>query len=205
MNPWDRYVLPKLIDVAMRSEGISALRSEVVPRARGRVLEIGMGSALNLRHYGPAVTAVIGVEPSVELVLLAQRRIAGSAIPIEVLAQSGEQLPLPDHSIDTVVFTWTLCSIPNVYSALRETFRVLKPRGEVLFAEHGEAPDRHIQQWQHRIQPAWKTLTGGCHLTRAPDRLLGDAGFRVEQLTKGYVDGPKFAAFMYRGVAVRPR
>ena len=204
MNPWDRYVLPKLIDVAMRSEGISALRSEVVPRARGRVLEIGMGSALNLRHYGTEVTSVVGVEPSAELVALAQRRIAGSRIPVEVLAQSGEQLPLPDHSVDSVVFTWTLCSIPNVYSALRETFRVLKPRGEVLFAEHGLAPDRNIQAWQYRIQPVWKTFTGGCHLTRAADRLLDEAGFRVEQVNKRYVEGPKFAAFMYRGVAVRP-
>lgn len=204
MNPWDRYVLPKLIDVAMRSEGISALRSEVVPRARGRVLEIGMGSALNLRHYGTEVTSVVGVEPSAELVALAQRRIAGSRIPVEVLAQSGEQLPLPDHSVDSVVFTWTLCSIPNVYSALRETFRVLKPRGEVLFAEHGLAPDRNIQAWQYRIQPFWKTFTGGCHLTRAADRLLDEAGFRVEQVNKRYVEGPKFAAFMYRGVAVRP-
>lgn len=204
MNPWDRYVLPKLIDVAMKSDFIDQMRGQVVPRAKGRVLEIGMGSALNLRHYGAAVTSVVGVEPSAELVQLAQQRIAGSRIPIEVLAQSGEQLPLPDHSIDSVVFTWTLCSIANVYSALRETFRVLKPRGEVLFAEHGLAPDRDIQQWQYRIQPLWKSLAGGCHLTRATDRLLDDAGFRVEQLTKGYVDGPKVAAFMYRGVAVRP-
>ena len=204
MNPWDRYVLPRLIDVAMRSDGIDAMRAEVVPRARGRVLEIGMGSALNLRHYGGEVTSVIGVEPSAELVLLAQRRIAGSRIPVEVLAQSGEQLPLPDHSVDSVVFTWTLCSIPDVYRALRETFRVLKPRGEVLFAEHGLAPDSSIQQWQRRIQPAWKTLTGGCHLTRATDRLLEDAGFRLQQLQKNYVEGPKVAAFMYRGVAVRP-
>ena len=204
MNLWDRYVLPKLIDVAMRGAEVDAMRAEVVPRARGRVLEIGMGSALNLRHYGPEVTHVIGVEPSAALVALARQRIAASAIEVEVLAQSGERLPLPDRSIDSVVFTWTLCSIPDVYSALRETFRVLKPRGEVLFAEHGLAPDRNIQRLQRAVQPLWKSMTGGCHLTRAADRLLEDAGFRVEQLRKGYAPGPKFAAFMYRGFAVRP-
>lgn len=204
MNPYDRYVLPKLIDTAMRAPAISAIRSRVVPRAYGTVLEVGMGSALNLRYYSDKVTQVIGVEPAAELVDKARARIAEQRVAVDVLLQSGEQLPLDDASVDCAVFTWTLCSIPDVYRALREARRVLKPGGQVLFAEHGLSTERHVQAWQYRVQPLWKCIGGGCHLTRAADRLLADAGFVIDEVAKGYIEGPKVAAFMYEGCAHKP-
>ncbi len=204
MNLYDRWVLPKLIDTAMRSPEIAAIRARVIPAAHGRVLEVGMGSGLNLRYYSDKVTEVVGVEPAPELARLALERTHLGHVHVDLRQQSGEQLPLEDASIDSAVFTWTLCSIPDVYSALREAWRVLKPGGLLVFAEHGLAPDRSVQAWQHRVQPLWKCLAGGCHLTRATDRLLLDAGFVIDELTKGYVPGPRIAAFMYEGRAHKP-
>ena len=204
MNPYDRYVLPRLIDTAMRMPAIAEIRARVIPQAFGTVLEVGMGSALNLRYYSDRVDTVIGVEPAPELVRLATERASTGHVHVDIRQQSGELLPLPDASVDSAVFTWTLCSIPDVYSALREAFRVLKPGGLLLFAEHGLSSDRQVQAWQFRVQPLWKCLTGGCHLTRATDRLLLDAGFIVDYLEKGYIAGPRIATFMYEGRAHKP-
>ena len=204
MNPYDRYVLPRLIDTAMRAPAIAEIRARVIPQAYGTVLEVGMGSALNLRYYSDRVSTVIGVEPALELVKLASKRARTSHVHVDIRAQSGELLPLTDASVDTAVFTWTLCSIPDVYSALRETFRVLKPGGLLLFAEHGLSSDRSVQAWQYRVQPLWKCFTGGCHLTRATDRILLDAGFVLDSLSKGYIAGPRIATFMYEGRAHKP-
>lgn len=201
---YSRYVLPKLIESACAQPPLTELRARYIPRARGAVLEVGIGSGLNLPHYSNAVTSITGVDPSAELSALAQQRAAPLTQPVKVLPVSGEALPLADAEFDTVVCTWTLCSIPNPYRAVAELRRVLKPGGELLFIEHGRSDEPHIARWQSRVEPLWKVIGGGCHLTRRVDDLLQTAGFGLEQLTTGYLPGPKVAAFMLHGVA-RPR
>ncbi len=202
MGLYERYVLPKLIDVAMRHEPIADIRAEMLPLAEGRVLELGIGSGLNLRYYDPQrVRSVTGVDPSEGLTAKARERAEKSPVPVEFLGLSGEDVPLESRSFDTAVITWTLCSIPNVYRALEEVRRLLAPGGRIVFAEHGRAPDEAIRRWQDRITPVWKVIGGGCHLNRPIDRLIEDAGFHIEGLEQGYVEGPKIASYMYRGRA----
>ena len=198
---YERYVLPKLIETACSQPPMTTLRERYVPRARGRVLEVGIGSGLNLSHYGNDVTAITGVDPSAELSAMAQRRADALTQPVEVLPISGEALPIEDASFDSIVCTWTLCSIPNPYRAVAELYRVLKPGGEFLFVEHGRCDDPRIARWQSRIEPLWKLIGGGCHLTRRPDQLLETAGFELQEFDTGFVPGPKIAAFMLHGVA----
>ncbi|MCP5179123.1 MAG: class I SAM-dependent methyltransferase [Pseudomonadales bacterium] len=201
-NWYERHILPKLIEKACGQPPMTELRSRYVPRARGKVLEIGIGSGLNLPHYGDAVTSITGVDPSAELNVMARARAAALNKPVDVIGVSGEALPADDASYDSIVCTWTLCSIPNPYRAVAEMRRVLKPGGELLFVEHGRADDPGIVKWQHRVEPLWKIIGGGCHLTRRADELLADAGFDVTERTTGYVPGPKIAAFMIHGVAL---
>ncbi|MDZ7669941.1 MAG: class I SAM-dependent methyltransferase [Gammaproteobacteria bacterium] len=205
MGWYDRYVLPKLIDAACSQKPMQALRGRYVPRASGAVLEIGIGSGLNLPFYGSAVSSITGLDPAAELTSKARERAADLQRPVHVLGVSGEEIPADDQRFDTLVCTWTLCSIPNVYAALREMHRVLKPGGRLYFIEHGRAPDPGVVKWQHRLEPLWKKIGGGCHLTRQADTLIQDAGFRIEELDSGYEPGPRFAAFMTHGVAERPR
>ncbi|MFW6092833.1 MAG: class I SAM-dependent methyltransferase [Pseudomonadota bacterium] len=204
MGLYQRYVLPKLIDAACSQKPMAELRARYVPQARGEVLEIGIGSGLNLPHYGAEVTSVTGLDPAAELTSLARERAAGLHAPLSMLEISGEEIPADDARFDSVVCTWTLCSIPNVYAALREMRRVLKPGGRLLFIEHGRAPDTRVVKWQRRLEPMWKKIGGGCHLTRQADELIADAGFRIRELDSGYEPGPKFAAFMTHGLAERP-
>jgi len=201
MGLYSKYLLPKLINSACSQKPMMELRARYIPQARGRVLEVGMGSGLNLEFYAPEVRSITGLDPAVELMVDARQR--AQAIPIEVdfLEISGENIPAEDNSFDSIVCTWTLCSIPNVYQALAEMRRVLKPAGELIFLEHGAAPDASVQRWQRRIEPLWKIVGGGCHLTRRTDVLLEDSGFRVKDLEQSYMPGPKFAAYMYRGLA----
>ncbi len=197
-------ILPRLVDLAMRQEAFLPYRRRLVGGARGRVLEIGIGSGLNLPLYGDAVVNVVGIDPSPRLLSKARQvqRIGGSAV--ELIEGSAEALPLEDQSIDTVVSTWTLCSIPDVAAALREMRRVLKPSGQLLFVEHGRAPDRWVARWQDRLTPAWKRLAGGCHLNRPVPQLVENAGFEIQCVEAGYMKGPKPMTFMYEGSA-RPR
>ena len=205
MEPMDlyaRYVLPRLIDLAMRNKETASLRAEWIPYARGDVLEIGIGSGLNLPFYSPQVQCVYGVDPSVELGQLARKRAAAGSTKVEFLSQSAEEpLPLANASMDTVVITWTLCSIPNAPNALEEMKRVLKPSGRLIFLEHGRAPDPGVVLWQNRLTPFWKRFTGGCHLNRKIDQLISDAGFHITELRTDYLPGPRAMTYTYQGFA----
>lgn len=200
-NLYEKYILPKLIDTACSQPPMTALRSRYVSQARGAVLEIGIGSGLNLSHYTDAVDAITGVDPVAELTVTARKRADAIKAPVEVLGISGEALPLDNNHFDTIVCTWTLCSIPNPYRAVAEMRRVLKPGGQLIFVEHGRADDANVVKWQRRIEPLWKKIGGGCHLTRRADELLADGGLRITQAESGYEPGPKFAAFMMHGIA----
>lgn len=204
MGWYERYVLPKLIEAACSQKPMRELRARYVTRACGDVLEIGIGSGLNLPHYGEHVTSVTGLDPHAELTAKARERASRLATPVSLLQVSGESIPADDARFDTLVCTWTLCSIPNVYAALREMRRVLRPGGKLYFIEHGRAPEARVEKWQQRLEPLWKKIGGGCHLTRKADELIQDAGFAIAEFDSGYQPGPKFAAFMMHGVAERP-
>ena len=204
MGLYRRYVLPKLINSACAMPPSMALRKRYVPLAKGRVLEIGIGSGLNLSFYGDATDSVTGLDPAGELTKMAHERAVAMGAVVELLQVSGENIPADAESFDTIVCTWTLCSIPNVYRALDEMRRVLKPDGQFIFIEHGRAPDPWVAHVQNGLEPMWKRIGGGCHLTREPDALLNASGFSFDQLEQGYQPGPRFAAYMYHGVA-RPR
>ena len=200
-NPYEKYILPRLIDAACSQPPMTELRRRYVSQARGKVLEIGIGSGLNLKHYGDGVESITGVDPAAELTEKARRRADEIAAPVEVLGISGEALDLDNNAFDTIVCTWTLCSIPNPYRAVDEMRRVLKPGGNLIFVEHGRSDDAGIAKWQRRIEPLWKIIGGGCHLTRRADELLSDGGFSITSRESGYVEGPKVAAFMVHGMA----
>lgn len=202
MSFYTDRVLPHLLNLAMRHKELAAYRQRVVPAARGRVLEIGIGSGLNLPFYGAGVDAVIGLDPSLPLLSMAQTR-ATAAAPVSMLQGTAEAIPLETASVDTVVTTWTLCSIPDVTAALAEMRRVLKPGGALLVVEHGRAPDAAVARWQDRLTPLWKPIAGGCHLNRKIDALIHDAGFAVTGLRAGYMRGPRPFTFMYEGRAKR--
>lgn len=197
-----RRVLPRLIDLVMRHRANAAERAQLVPHARGDVLEIGIGSALNLPHYGAEVRSLTGVDPSVELWRIGRRRRPARGFPVRYVAASAEALPLAAASVDTVVSTWTLCSVPDLTAALAELRRVLRPGGRVVFIEHGRAPEPGVRAWQDRLTPAWRRIAGGCHLNRPIDALLEDAGFRPVALERGYGIGPRPMSYLYKGVAI---
>lgn len=204
MGLYARHVLPKLINAACAQRPMAELRARLVPKARGRVLEIGFGTGLNLPHYGAgqvAPEALTAIEPSADVVKLAAGRLREAPFPVRVIGASAERIPAEDDAFDTVVSTWTLCSVPNVYRALAELRRVLKPMGRLIFAEHGASPEQRWLNWQRRLEPAWKLIGGGCHLSRQVDDLIAIAGFRIDEMETGYLPGPKFATFTYRGIA----
>ncbi len=204
MGIYARYVMPRLLDFAMRQKPLLPARARVVGAAEGRVLEIGIGSGLNLPHYGPAVRSLIGVEPSPELLHLARDRARTISAPIDFIEGSAEALPLDDGSIDTVVTTWTMCTIPDPVRALAEARRVLRPGGMLLFVEHGHAPEPGVAKWQDRLDPLWSKISGGCHLNRPIDTLIRAAGFRIDRLDAAHMPaGPRTHTFMYEGRALR--
>lgn len=200
-NLYERYVLPTLIDKACGQPPMTELRARYVSQAVGHVLEIGIGSGLNLSHYGPEVSSVTGIDPAAELTVKAEQRAERIAAEVNVIGVSGEMLPVDNDEFDTVVCTWTLCSIPNPYRAVAEMRRALKPGGQLIFVEHGKSEEPNIAKWQRRIEPIWKKIGGGCHLTRRADDLLTDGGFHLREFESGYQPGPKFAAFMMHGIA----
>jgi SAM-dependent methyltransferase len=202
MGLYRKYVFPRLIELAMSNSQLEPFRAKVVSGARGVTLELGIGSGLNLPFYGQAVTQLFGVEPSPELAALARARSAAVSRPVELLLQSAEDpLPLPDASVDTVVVTWALCSIPEPVRALREARRVLRRDGELLFVEHGRAADPGLRRWQERLNPLWKVIAGGCNMNRATDEVIRAGGFRIEDLSQTFLPGPKILTYTYQGRA----
>jgi len=187
----------------MRQKQLTKYRRTVVAAARGRVLEIGVGSGLNFPLYGKEVEFVYGIDPSPRLLAIARRRVLASPVPVELLLGSATAIPLTDAAVDTVVMTWTLCSIPDPLAALREMRRVLKPNGNLCFVEHGLSPEPSIEHWQHRITPTWRRIAGGCHLDRKIDELIRLAGFDLKSLQVEYAPGPRTMSYMYEGCACR--
>ncbi|KEZ76015.1 class I SAM-dependent methyltransferase [Salinisphaera hydrothermalis] len=201
MGLYNDVVLPRLCHLAMRNRHLVPYRRRVLAGAQGEVLEIGIGSGLNLPFYGPHVRGIHGLEPSPQLVRLAERAAGRSNRPVSLIEGSAEAIPFDDKSLDTIVTTWTLCSIPHADRALAQMRRVLKPGGRLLFVEHGLGPEEAVRKWQHRLTPVWSKVSGGCHLNRPIQALIEHAGFDVARLETGYMKGPKTMAFIYEGDA----
>ena len=202
MNLYDRYVLPRMIDFACGMGAVMKTRAQVVPLATGRVLEIGIGTGLNLSFYDATkVSEIIGVDPAVDMSKLARERAAKISIPVKTIALELGQIQAEDDSFDSIVCTFTLCTIPDAVAALKDMRRVLKPGGKLLFSEHGLAPDAPVVRWQNRITPIWKPLAGGCHLNRDIPALINAGGFTIQQLETSYLKGPKPMTWVYRGWA----
>ena len=204
MGLYDRYVLPRVVHFTCGMKPMMRQRSKVVPLAEGRVLEIGIGSGLNLSFYDAAqVDQVIGLDPSAEMHRMAQRAAEDVSFDVELLQSPGEEIPLDDHSVDTVLVTYTLCTIPDPCAALRQMHRVLKPDGQLIFCEHGAAPDPSVRRWQDRMNPLWGRLGGGCHLNREIPELIHQGGFKIRDLETMYIPGWRPACFNYWGTAGR--
>lgn len=203
MKFYDEKILPHLIDFACGMGAVMKTRKQIVPLAEGRVLEIGIGSGLNLSFYDPAkVTVIVGVDPSAAMQKLAQQRAAQISIPVEMVALELGQIQAADASFDSIVCTFTLCTIADAGAALKEMRRVLKPGGKLLFSEHGLAPDLPVVRWQNLITPLWKPFSGGCHLNRDIPALIRAGGFTIEQLDSSYLKGPRPMTWVSRGWAV---
>lgn len=208
MSFYDKYILPSFLNCACGAKPILYQRGKVVPLAEGLVLEVGIGSGLNIPFYDAnKVDKVIGLDPSPELNEMAEKVVSKTAaengLNVEIILGSAEAMPFPDDHFDSVVITYTLCTIPDAESANLEIRRVLKPGGKLIFCEHGLAPDAGVAKWQARIDPIWGKIAGGCHLNRDIPKLITSAGFTIETLEQMYLPStPKFAGYNYWGVAV---
>jgi len=208
MSFYDKYILPSFLNCACGAKPILYQRGKVVPLAEGLVLEVGIGSGLNIPFYDAnKVDKVIGLDPSPELNEMAEKVVSKTAaengLNVEIILGSAEAMPFPDNHFDSVVITYTLCTIPDAESANLEIRRVLKPGGKLIFCEHGLAPDAGVAKWQGRIDPIWGKIAGGCHLNRDIPQLITGAGFTLETLEQMYLPStPKFAGYNYWGVAV---
>jgi len=203
MGLYERFLLPKVVNFTCSMKPSMRQRAKVVPLASGSVLEVGFGSGLNLPFYDSTkVQRVWALDPSAEMWAIAEGRVRGAAFPVEFLRAPAEQIPLAHGSVDTVLVTYTLCTLPDVRRALGEMARVLKPGGELVFCEHGAAPDESVRRWQNRLNPVWKALGGGCNLNRPIPSLIEEGGFRMRELSSMYIPGWKPASFNYWGRAL---
>ena len=204
MSLYEKYFLPKLLDFCCGMEGFQNKRSQIVPLAHGRILEIGIGSGLNFDHYNfDKVEEIIGVDPAVSSVAMARSRSSQYNSKISFIESSAESIDLPSNTFDCVVIGYSLCTIPDPLKALAEARRLMKPEGSLFFMEHGLAPEQNIQKWQHRLTPGWRKIGGGCNLNRDIEALIKAGGFQFKSLSKKYIKGPKIAAFQYYGEAVK--
>ncbi|MCB0474293.1 MAG: class I SAM-dependent methyltransferase [Flavobacteriaceae bacterium] len=202
MKLYDKYILPKAIDWACSQAPYFKQREKIIPLARGKVLEIGIGTGLNLKYYDPGkVKHVTGVDPSEAVWRKGQINAQSLPFEFEFIIASAEQLPFEDHHFDTIVTTYSMCTIPDLHTAFQEFQRVLRPNGSLLFCEHGIAPDLSVEKWQHRINPVWKKFSGGCNLNRDIPYLIEHNGFKIIQLETMYLPGWKPASYNYWGVA----
>lgn len=204
MGFYDKYILPHFLNCACGSKPINYQREKVVPMAEGLVLEVGIGSGLNIPFYDTAkIDKIIGLDPSEELNRMASKVAEKSGVPVEFMVSGAESIPLPDNHVDTVLVTFTMCTIPDVASANKEMLRVLKPGGKMIFCEHGLAPDAGVSKWQDRLDPIWGKIAGGCHLNRNIPSLIEEAGFNIDSMEQMYLPStPKFAGYNYWGTAV---
>lgn len=202
MGLYSKYVLPQVVHFTCGQKPTMKQREKIIPLAEGRVLEIGIGSGLNIPYYDAGrVSHLWGLDPSPEMWAIAKRHADDHHLEAEFIESGAESIPMDNDSVDTAVVTYTLCTIPDVAQALEEVKRVLKPRGRLLFCEHGEAPDPNVRKWQQRMTPLWQWVGGGCHLDRPIPRLLEESGFRSDDLQTMYIPGWKPASFNYWGTA----
>jgi SAM-dependent methyltransferase len=203
MNLYNRFILPRVVHFTCSRNPNMRQRAKVVPSATGEVLEIGFGSGLNLPFYdGALVKRLWALDPAEEMWALAREEVQLTRFPVDFLKAPAEMVPLADQSVDTVVITYTLCTVPDVPRSLAQVARVLRPNGYLLFCEHGLAPDERVRKWQRRLNPVWKKLGGGCHLDRDIPALLTAGGFRTLELETMYIPGWKPASFNSWGRAV---
>ena len=203
MGFYDKYILPRFLNCACGTKPINYQRDKIVPLAKGIVLDIGIGSGLNIPFYNKSnIDHFYGLDPSEELLKIAKSLAKKSELEIEFLQCGAEAIPLPDQSIDTVLITYTMCTIPDIKLSNSEIMRVLKPGGQLLFCEHGLAPDKNIAKWQRRINPIWRKIAGGCNLNRDIPKLITSSGFKISNMEEMYLPStPKFAGYNYWGIA----
>ena len=203
MSFYDNKILPHILDTLCSHGAVMSQRERVVPRARGVVLEVGMGSGINLPLYNPDIVDFVwGLEPAEGMRKKALPNLAKSPVEVKWLDLPGEKIPLDDESVDTVLLTYTLCTISDWQSALEQMHRVLKHEGKLLFCEHGHSCHEPVSKWQHRITPMWKKLAGGCHLNRSISEMISSSGFTITELDNCYMESfPKIAGYMYIGEA----
>ena len=203
MGIYQDQVLPRITDAVMSRREFTPIRARVSAALRGEVLEIGFGSGLNVPHYPAAVTHVRAVDPATAGRRLAAKRLAASPVPVEYIGLNGQELPLDPASVDHVLTTWTLCTIPDVGRALSEVYRVLRPGGSFHFVEHGRSPDFRIARWQDRLTPLQRRLAGGCRLNRPIAQLVADSGLDLTRMENYYAKGPKPFGYMFEGRATK--
>lgn len=202
MSWYEEKILPRMINAACGSKPTRKQREKIVPRASGDILEVGFGSGLNLPHYDRnTVRRIWGLEPSSGMRNIAVEPIAASGLEVELIDLPGEEIPLDDSSVDTVLITYTLCTIPDMAGALEGMRRVLRPGGQLLFCEHGKAPDPGVVKWQERLNPAWKRIAGGCNMNRDIPAALSAAGFDIKDDNRMYVPGVRALSYNYWGAA----
>ena len=207
MGFYNKYILPKFLNCACGTKPINFQRDKIVPLAKGIVLDVGIGSGLNIPFYNKSkIDHLYGLDPSDELLKIAKSIAEKHKLEIEFLECGAEAIPLPDNSIDTVLITYTMCTIPDVELSNLEIMRVLKPEGQLLFCEHGLAPDTNVIKWQRRINPVWNKIAGGCNLNRDIPKLITSSGFKILDMEEMYLPStPKFAGYNYWGVAKKQK